>query len=136
MTTLNERIARAEALRESGFVPDMRGAPSRPGREANYNALSLVKAERARQDAKWGEQNHGPDTWIRILGEEYGEVCKAVNESDLREYRNELIQVAAVAVAAVECLDRARTVPGPGPGTMGAMSAEATPPHQTQRNEG
>lgn len=77
--------------------------------------LGEVSAERARQDAKWGEQNHHPAVWLSILGEEYGEVCKAVCEAhlpgypsfgDWRPYREELIQVAAVAVAMAECLDR------------------------------
>ena len=72
---------------------------------------SEVSAERTRQLLKWGEQNHNPGDWCLILGEEVGEVNKAVLEgvritADYSEYRNELIQVAAVAVAMIECLDR------------------------------
>ncbi len=72
-----------------------------------------IREERARQDAKWGKQrdNH-PFEWMVILGEEFGEACKASWESQqyldgktLDDYRDELIQVAAVAVAAIECLD-------------------------------
>lgn len=40
-----------------------------------------------------------------ILGEEFGEVCHAINENDDDNLREELIQVAAVAVAMVEALD-------------------------------
>lgn len=76
--------------------------------------LSEVKAERERQDKKWGQQNHHPVEWLAILGEEFGEVSKAACEAYFHyengetwaDYRNELIQTAAVAVAMVECLDR------------------------------
>ena len=68
--------------------------------------LSEVHGERRRQDRKWGEQNHTPEGWIPILGEEFGEVCRAVYEKDAASYREELLHVAAVAVAMVECHDR------------------------------
>ena len=74
-----------------------------------------VKAERERQEQKWGEQNHHPLAWLAILGEEVGEVNKAVLEAyfpnyktqgDYTEARKELIQVSAVAIAMIESLDR------------------------------
>ena len=65
-----------------------------------------VLHERSRQDEKWGEQNHKPIVWAAILGEEQGEICKATLENRTDEYRQELIQLAAVAIAAIECLDR------------------------------
>lgn len=83
--------------------------------------LKEIVAERERQDAKWGEQNHAPFVWLSILGEEVGEANKAALESvvfrkdkpidewlnsGLQKYRTELIQIAAVAVSMVECLDR------------------------------
>lgn len=73
--------------------------------------LLEVQIEREKQDTKWGEQNHSPADWCMILGEEVGEVNKAALEAkfggkNLREYRKELIQVAAVAIAMVECFDR------------------------------
>jgi len=80
-------------------------------------ALSNVKHERKRQDAKWGEQNHKPSTWLMILGEEVGEANKAALEAMINgkfqedlivKYRDELVQVAAVAVAAVEAFDRGK----------------------------
>jgi NTP pyrophosphatase (non-canonical NTP hydrolase) len=85
--------------------------------------LREVAAERRRQDEKWGEQNHDPLAWCAILIEEVGEAARealnatvfggdpSVDEriaADLRELRTELIQCAAVGVAAVESLDRAR----------------------------
>lgn len=65
-----------------------------------------IAKERARQDKKWGIQNHAPFKWLAILGEEVGEANKAALEDKPDEYRNELIQVAAVAMAMVECHDR------------------------------
>lgn len=78
--------------------------------------LSEVRDERLRQDARFGEQNHHAFTWIAILMEEVGEVSRAALEhhfddyelDNLDGYREELIQVAAVAVAMVESLDRKR----------------------------
>lgn len=87
-----------------------------------------VLVERERQDDKWGEQNHpngtGEDyadeasvartrcdratwnkelTWDLILLEE---VYEALAESDPAPLRAELVQVAAVAQAWVEKIDR------------------------------
>lgn len=83
------------------------------------HVLSDVAHERDRQDKKWGKQDHDPFTWIAILGEEFGEAAKAalhytfaVNSGNQftaaqhKQLRDELIQTAAVAVAAVEALDR------------------------------
>lgn len=93
--------------------------------------LAEVAAERHRQDERWGEQNHqngtgsayaaeassarkecdraagaGELTWRHILLEE---VAEAGAEHDPASLRAELIQVAAVAVAWAEALDRAAT---------------------------
>ena len=60
--------------------------------------------ERKRQDDKFGPRNnHSPERWIVILAEEFGEVSNALIEGDHQNYYDELIQVAAVAVAACEC---------------------------------
>jgi len=79
-------------------------------------ALTDVLKERARQDAKWGGQNHDPQTWVSILAEEVGEMAKEAN--DLRRapagerggisarLYTEAVQTAAVALAIVECLAR------------------------------
>jgi DNA-binding PucR family transcriptional regulator len=90
--------------------------------------LAEVAAERRRQDARWGEQNHpdgagpayaeeasrrreeceraaeaGQLTWRHILLEE---VAEAGAEHEPKRLREELIQVAAVAVAWAEAIDR------------------------------
>lgn len=71
--------------------------------------LMQVLDERIKQERKWGPQNHDPLKWNAILGEEFGEVSKAILEKDMNNYREELIQVAAVAIAAIESLDRANS---------------------------
>ncbi|GHH30037.1 NUDIX hydrolase [Streptomyces rubradiris] len=91
--------------------------------------LGEIQAERARQDAKWGEKNHpdgtgnksqqdraeaarrwcesafgsGYGTWADILTEE---VAEAEAERVPARLRAELIQVAAVAVAWIGAIDR------------------------------
>jgi malonyl CoA-acyl carrier protein transacylase len=91
--------------------------------------LAEVRLERIRQELRWGQQNHpdgtglplakgsadyararcqtaaedGSVTWEHILTEEHYE---AMAEEDPTRLREELIQVAAVAVAWVEAIDR------------------------------
>ncbi len=88
-----------------------------------------VMNERISQDKKWGEQNHpdgtgrrcdesnaenrrlecekakaaGELSWREVLAEEVAEVFAETDEAKLRA---ELVQVAAVAVAWIEALDR------------------------------
>ena len=75
------------------------------------NVLQDVRSERRRQDILWGDQTgHSNFLWSAILGEEFGEVCNAALKSHfgnkpLDHLREELIQVAAVAVAWVEAID-------------------------------
>lgn len=75
------------------------------------SVLEEIAKERNRQDEKWGEQNHSPADYLTILGEEVGEANKAALEAKFagepwEDYRKELVQVAAVAVAMIECFDR------------------------------
>lgn len=112
---------------------------------ATIDVLAEVAAERADQDAKWGEQNHpngtGPDVILRDLSAYRNamradhfavwardttngnaadglltfadilleEVAEALEEADPARLRDELVQVAAVAAAWVESIDRAAT---------------------------
>lgn len=73
-----------------------------------------VVAERRRQLARWGAQHHGPEWWLAILTEEVGEFSEAILElrwSDgdpaerVAHMRDELVQVAAVALSALADLD-------------------------------
>lgn len=91
--------------------------PDRRTAERTEIALAIVKAERQRQDTLWGDksENH-PFEWISILGEEYGELCEAVNETYFKNGTHperggyekiirEATQVAAVAVAIIEVMN-------------------------------
>lgn len=94
-----------------------------------------VYEERRRQDLTWGEQNHpnGTDsdfaamrehmrqrckdaantstvTWEHVASEEYFE---ALAETDDERLRAELIQLTAVLVAWVACIDRRRAQVAP-----------------------
>jgi len=69
-------------------------------------AIEEVVLERENQDIKWGAQNHFPLGWLAILMEEVGETSKEACEGNMVNYRKEMIQVAAVAVAAIESIDR------------------------------
>lgn len=97
---------------------------------ARENVLDDVRTERVRQDNRWGEQNWpdgtgefasddrsavlakqkceqrraaGKMTWRDVMHEEIAEAFATVVPLDLRA---ELVQVAAVAVAWVEAIDR------------------------------
>lgn len=101
------------------------------GKELGPDAgiIAEVQAERERQDARWGEQNHrdgtgsltqvleadkardacqaafarGDGTWMHVLIEE---VFEAFAEEEPSKVRAELVQVAAVAVAWIAAIDR------------------------------
>lgn len=67
------------------------------------SAFSLAGAEQAKETCEWMREN-GDLAWIHILDEE---VLEAFAENPgTEELRNELIQVAAVAVAWIENIDR------------------------------
>jgi hypothetical protein len=104
-----------------------------PAHEITRNALADVFLERVFQNGKWGEQHHKdvshdsnraafaalaktyqhindtnlahPD-WSNILLEE---VYEALAEQETASMRQELVQVAAVAVAWIEDLDSRTT---------------------------
>jgi hypothetical protein len=94
------------------------------------NIALEIEEERLRQDAKWGEQNHPSrfpgctpligtadhvralcdlrfankcGSWADIACEELAEACDETDEARVRE---ELVQLAAVCVAWIECIDR------------------------------
>ena len=76
-----------------------------PNNNATRLVLDEVALERQRQEDKWGQQNHEPFKWMTILMEEVGEAAKDALENK-STYRDELVQAAAVAVAAIEGYDR------------------------------
>lgn len=80
--------------------------------------LSSILAERRAQDEKWGrlqdgENRHTLLEWSAILGEEFGEVAHDIlalhfggeTEDRRKRLREEVTQVAAVALAMLESID-------------------------------
>ena len=136
-------LARGKATR-SAFLAATISQPPRPGHVgaegpmSTESVLDEVRAERTRQDAKWGEQNH-PDGTGRVIHLDYmpaekqademkgrcqekarrgtitysdialEEVYEANAETDPVKLRAELVQVAAVYVAWIEAIDRRTT---------------------------
>jgi NTP pyrophosphatase (non-canonical NTP hydrolase) len=68
--------------------------------------LDDVRAERVRQDLKLGPSAERPSPKLKHLVEEVGEVAAAMQDESDEALRTELVQVAAVAVAMVEAIDR------------------------------
>ncbi len=94
--------------------------------------IQQVIAERLKQDKKWGVQDHAPIDWIRILTEDVDEASRdatdhhfenqvkwtcngltsyqpcdrVIQNARLEAYRKKMIQVAAVAIQAIESIDR------------------------------
>lgn len=79
------------------------------------SVLRLFAAERTRQDAKWGCQQHEPLAWLAVLAEEFGELAMAVTKGYVpplplpgarpvydAQIKRELVQVAAVCAAWLE----------------------------------
>jgi NTP pyrophosphatase (non-canonical NTP hydrolase) len=83
---------------------------------ASTNAMFDVIGEMNRQDELWGaDRNQHPFVWQAILGEEVGEVCQAIlhdefGGSHAGTAREELVQVAAVALQMIEQYDRLSSV--------------------------
>lgn len=71
-----------------------------------------IMEERRQQDAKWGADRMLDDKlWLAILVEEVGEVAKEILEARVGvdwQRDSEITQVAAVALAWMECIERRR----------------------------
>lgn len=102
--------------------------------EQQLSISGEIIAERDLQDARFGVQNHvdaiacsanvmqvvrecaqanceadvalGTVNWVNILDEEIAEAFEQAALGDQARLREELVQVAAVAVAWIECIDR------------------------------
>lgn len=103
-TTAIER--HADALDAARVAAEQRGRFAR-----------LVEAEREYQRDKWGANDnmHTWPEWGAILGEEYGEVCRALkavhwqgeraDAAGRHGLRGELVQLAAICAAMIERID-------------------------------
>jgi NTP pyrophosphatase (non-canonical NTP hydrolase) len=77
--------------------------------DSRLSVFDEITAQRAKNHAKWGDrsiENRRPDYpgWLATLGEEYGEVCRALQE-DQDRLRAELIDLAAVALMWIDSVD-------------------------------
>jgi hypothetical protein len=73
------------------------------------SATNAVLEERDRQDVKWGSQRMLSDReWLAILVEEVGEAAKDILDKKPDGLKVEVTQVAAVALAWLECLEAKR----------------------------
>jgi len=79
-------------------------------REYLNDFVKAVTAERYRQEQLHGEENidNTPDRWTTILGEEVGEVNKAVLEQDFEGMERELIEVATVCFSIYQRMQKAK----------------------------
>lgn len=72
--------------------------------------LNDVIVERHTQDAKWGgpdhDDEHDVEDWCMFIRKHARRAESAANESGLAAGRCHLIRVAALAVAAIESIDR------------------------------
>jgi len=72
--------------------------------------LEEVKFERTRQDLKWGGAAHDdqwtPLDWHEMIADYNGWARRMVAMGSVYEARGRYIQIAALAIAAVEAIDR------------------------------
>jgi NTP pyrophosphatase (non-canonical NTP hydrolase) len=74
--------------------------------EDEMDWIDEIKKERLKQDNRWGVQNHPLEFWALIIMEEVGEFCEALLMRRYENAREELIQITAVAIAAMEAYER------------------------------
>jgi hypothetical protein len=107
------------------------------------DVYALVDAERTRQSEKWNREhdwgygdcssvNLPNITKAAVLTEECGEVARAVLDRRAENLRDELVEVAAVAVAWLESFPADTQDPLPGMGGLTVLShdsgTDARPP--------
>lgn len=72
--------------------------------------FTQIEEERRRQDGEWGQQHddkHTTHDWIAILSKHIGRaVVYPWDRAAAAAYRQQMVRVAAVAVAAIEWVDR------------------------------
>jgi len=72
--------------------------------------LDDIDSERERQDDKWGGDDHddnlSQEFFIQLIKDYAGWARVMLGMDNVQKYRRRMIQVAALATAAVESLDR------------------------------
>lgn len=72
------------------------------------NVFKDVSTEIDRQDHIWGKERHLGYKWNTILMEEVGEFSQAILQGDIVHAREEIIQIAAVAMQIANAIDQER----------------------------
>jgi hypothetical protein len=75
----------------------------------NQKTIDDINQEREAQDKEWGPGNddsHLGWHWNAILTTRLGQFARSLWHGDEQVYRKRLVQIAAVAVAAIEAYDR------------------------------
>ncbi len=81
-------------------------------RENYRDIIDLIEDELQLQRDKWGSGRVlDSRLWMTILGEEFGEACRASLEHDPHGYIDELIDVAAVCISAIRSVQAELSVP-------------------------
>lgn len=82
-------------------------------RRLGSDVYAHIKAERARQDAQWGgtahDDTHDPAEWVKFLDKQLtaaDALTPTVQAGEDEAYRERLVKIAALAVAAIESHDR------------------------------
>lgn len=99
--SLGDKIAKLEGMLKASLADPLR----------------RIAAERRRQETLWGRQDHDDFKYLSILFEEVGEAAQAANDKVYKHNPDErsaaaknlpveLIQIAAVAVAMFEAIER------------------------------
>lgn len=74
--------------------------------------IYAIKYERERQDRKWGgpkhDDKHKPSDWCRWIKAYIGWAEQMAENQSPEKYFRRMIQVAALAIAAIESYDRTR----------------------------
>lgn len=76
----------------------------------NARIAKDIQDERERQSTQWGghphDDTHDPHEWIGFIHAKQGDAGDAARKGDGPEFRRRMVQIAALACAAIESYDR------------------------------
>lgn len=102
------------------FKPVLVMSPADIPKEDERGVFAEIQAERVRQDEQWGgpehDDTHGPADWCDYIERQLSEADGVIGLQNPAAWRERMVKIAALAVAAIESHDRVM-----------ARSAEASP---------
>lgn len=129
----------AGAAPQGSTAPRNQPSPALPsGRNERRDVFMEIHAERLTQDAQWGgsehDDRHPPEDWLDFIRKQVDAADSLIGNGEEFEsgdaiYRQRMVKVAALAVAAIETLDRWRSK-GVCADELSAVLAAASPPKQ------